>query len=102
MNTYFLHISPDLLQASVHSLSGRTGDKVLAPAQSLSEQLTEENIVYGLDTAAIERVEAARAQTGARVFANSGLNDTREAVTETTARDYNRLQAQVGVRLPLR
>lgn len=62
MSTYFLHISPDLLQASVHSLSGRTGDKVLAPAQSLSEQLTEENIVYGLDAAAIERVEAARAQ----------------------------------------
>lgn len=62
MNTYFLHVSPDLLQASVHSLSGRTGDKVLAPAQSLSEQLSEANIVYGLDAAAIERVEAARAQ----------------------------------------
>ncbi len=62
MSTYFLHISPDLLQASVHSLPGRTGDKALAPDQSLSTQLANANIVHGLDMAAIERVEAARAQ----------------------------------------
>lgn len=62
MNTYVLHISPDLLQASVHSLPGRTGDKVLVAGQSLAEQLAQANIVHGLDAAAIDRVESARAR----------------------------------------
>lgn len=62
MSTYFLHISSDLLQASVHSHSGRTGDKALASDQPLAQLLADENIVHGLDMAAIERVEAARAQ----------------------------------------
>ncbi len=62
LSTYFLHISPDLLQASVHCLPGRTDDRALAPDLSLAEHLAQALIIHGLDTAAIERVEAARAQ----------------------------------------
>lgn len=50
---------------------------------------------------AAQRTGAARAGQGARVFGGASLGGVRESVTDTTSRDYQRGQAQVGVRWPL-
>jgi uncharacterized protein (DUF342 family) len=59
---YHLHISPDHLQASLHSGTANPADLPLLPDHSLSALLTAHHIVHGLDPLAIDRAEAARSQ----------------------------------------
>lgn len=50
---------------------------------------------------AAHRTGTARASQGARLFGGTGVSATREAVTDTLSRDYQRFNVQLGVRWPL-
>lgn len=58
--TYFLHISPDSLQATLYSGNGQPGDMPLLPEQTLADLLVACQIVHGLDHDALHQAEAAR------------------------------------------
>lgn len=50
---------------------------------------------------AVQRTRAVQAGQGARLFGGTGISASREAVTDTLSRDYQRLNVQLGVRWPL-
>ena len=50
---------------------------------------------------AAQRTRAVQAGQGARLFGGTGISASREAVTDTLRRDYQRLNVQLGVRWPL-
>lgn len=48
-----------------------------------------------------QRSAALEAGSGAQLFGGAGMDNAREAVTDTLSRDYQRTQMQLGVRWPL-
>ncbi|MGD9948069.1 MAG: flagellar assembly protein A [Desulfobulbus sp.] len=58
--TYFLHISPDHLQATLYSGIGYPGDIPLLPDQSFQDLLAASQIVHGLNQDALHQAEEAR------------------------------------------
>ena len=60
--SYFLHISPDHLQARLYCGAGQPGDIPLPPDQSLEALLTAAQVIHGLNTDAINQAEEARSR----------------------------------------
>ena len=52
-------------------------------------------------TVAEQRSAALQAGSGAQLFGGAGVDNAREAVTDTLSRDYQRTQMHLGVRWPL-